>query len=41
MSGLELRGIAKTFGGVVAVKDINLALPEGKFVSFLGPSGWR
>ncbi|MFQ5785518.1 MAG: ABC transporter ATP-binding protein [Alphaproteobacteria bacterium] len=39
MSGLELRGIAKTFGPVTAVKDIDLELPEGRFVSFLGPSG--
>ncbi len=39
MSGLELRGIAKSFGPVIAVEDIDLALPQGTFVSFLGPSG--
>jgi putative spermidine/putrescine transport system ATP-binding protein len=39
MTGLELRGIVKRFGAVVAVRDIELALPAGKFVAFLGPSG--
>ncbi len=39
MSGLELRGLTKTFGPITAVSDINLSLPEGRFVSFLGPSG--
>ena len=38
MSGLELHGITKVFGNVTAVSDINLTLPEGKFISFLGPS---
>ena len=33
MSGLELHGITKLFGTVTAVRDINLDLPEGKFVS--------
>ncbi len=39
MSGLQLRGITKTFGSITAVRDIDLDLPEGTFVSFLGPSG--
>ena len=39
MSGLQLRGITKTFGPITAVSDIDLDLPEGTFVSFLGPSG--
>lgn len=39
MSGLVLNGIVKRFGSVVAVKNVNLELPKGKFISFLGPSG--
>ena len=39
MSGLVLDGIGKRFGSVVAVKNVNLDLPKGKFISFLGPSG--
>ncbi|MFQ5958693.1 MAG: ABC transporter ATP-binding protein [Alphaproteobacteria bacterium] len=39
MSGLVLDGIAKTFGSVVAVRDVNLDLPDGELISFLGPSG--
>jgi len=39
MSGLQLGGITKTFGAVTAVKNIDLALPASRFVSFLGPSG--
>jgi len=39
MSFLELTGIQKHFGPVVAVEDFNLAAEKGEFVSFLGPSG--
>ena len=39
MSFLELTGIQKHFGPVVAVEDFNLATEKGEFVSFLGPSG--
>jgi putative spermidine/putrescine transport system ATP-binding protein len=39
MAGLELKNIDKNFGSVVAVNDVNLILPDGKFVCFLGPSG--
>ena len=39
MSSLTLEGIRKQFGAVVAVRDVNLALPDGQFVCFLGPSG--
>ncbi len=37
--GLELRGIRKTFGSVVALESFDLALAQGEFVSLLGPSG--
>ncbi|GLK81479.1 putative 2-aminoethylphosphonate ABC transporter ATP-binding protein [Methylopila turkensis] len=36
---LEVRGLKKNFGGFVALKDIDLKVPRGKFVCFLGPSG--
>jgi iron(III) transport system ATP-binding protein len=36
---VELAGIAKTFGGVTALRDISLTVGEGEFVCFLGPSG--
>jgi putative spermidine/putrescine transport system ATP-binding protein len=40
MSYLTLTGIQKRFsGGVVAVRDFDLAMEKGEFVSFLGPSG--
>jgi ABC-type Fe3+/spermidine/putrescine transport system ATPase subunit len=34
-----LRNVGRTFGGVTAVDDFNLALEEGELVSLLGPSG--
>jgi ABC-type Fe3+/spermidine/putrescine transport system ATPase subunit len=36
---LELRGIAKRFGDMVAVGGVSLAVAPGEFVSLLGPSG--
>jgi putative spermidine/putrescine transport system ATP-binding protein len=39
LSGLELRGITKRFGVFTAVRDVSLAVPNGRFVCLLGPSG--
>ena len=39
MPGLILEDIQKKFGSVIAVRDVNLELPDGQFVCFLGPSG--
>jgi putative spermidine/putrescine transport system ATP-binding protein len=39
MLGLTFEKIEKQFGAVVAVRNVNLNLPHGKFVCFLGPSG--
>ena len=39
MAFLELTGIRKEFGAAVAVRDFNLDIHRGEFVSFLGPSG--
>ncbi|KRT75494.1 MAG: spermidine/putrescine ABC transporter ATPase subuni [Candidatus Rokubacteria bacterium CSP1-6] len=36
---VELDGIAKKFGDVVALKSVSLWVGEGEFVCFLGPSG--
>jgi putative spermidine/putrescine transport system ATP-binding protein len=39
MAGLYLNNIDKQFGSVTAVRDVELAIPHGRFVCFLGPSG--
>jgi putative spermidine/putrescine transport system ATP-binding protein len=39
MTHLALRNISKNFGDFVAVRDFNLNVKKGEFVSFLGPSG--
>jgi|WetSurMetagenome_2_1015567.scaffolds.fasta_scaffold05754_6 putative spermidine/putrescine transport system ATP-binding protein len=39
MTGLALENVNKNFGSVVAVQNLNLHLPHGRFVCFLGPSG--
>jgi spermidine/putrescine transport system ATP-binding protein len=36
---IELVGLAKRFGGVVAVDGIDLHMPPGEFFTMLGPSG--
>jgi putative spermidine/putrescine transport system ATP-binding protein len=39
MSYLEFTHLAKSFDGVIAVKDFSLQVEQGELVSFLGPSG--
>ncbi|HTO31795.1 MAG TPA: ABC transporter ATP-binding protein [Pararhizobium sp.] len=39
MSFLTLTSIQKSFGAVQVVKDFNMGIEKGEFVSFLGPSG--
>jgi len=39
MSGLKLEGVRRSYGPVVAVADVDLEFPTGKFVCLLGPSG--
>jgi branched-chain amino acid transport system ATP-binding protein len=36
---LEARGVAKAFGGLVAVSDVDFAIPEKGIVSIIGPNG--
>jgi ABC-type sugar transport system ATPase subunit len=39
MSVVKLEGVWKRFGDVVAVREVDLQLPEGGLTVFLGPSG--
>jgi putative spermidine/putrescine transport system ATP-binding protein len=39
MAGLHLQDIDKRFGSVIAVQNVDLHIPHGRFVCFLGPSG--
>src|SRR6188508_2091353 len=39
MAYLELQGLYRAFGPVVALQGIDLALEQGEFLSLLGPSG--
>ena len=36
---LEARGVRKTFGGLVAVNDVDLVIPERGIVGLIGPNG--
>ncbi|MBJ7602802.1 MAG: ABC transporter ATP-binding protein [Candidatus Dormibacteraeota bacterium] len=39
MSLLELDGVTRRFGGLVAVNDVDLVLEEGDVVGLIGPNG--
>jgi multiple sugar transport system ATP-binding protein len=39
MSDVQLRGVGKTFGDVIVIRDANLHIADGEFVVFVGPSG--
>jgi branched-chain amino acid transport system permease protein len=36
---LKIEGIFKSFGGVMALKDVNIEMPEGKILGIIGPNG--
>jgi ABC-type branched-subunit amino acid transport system ATPase component len=36
---LEAANVTRRFGGLVAVRDVNLVIPEGGIVSIIGPNG--
>ena len=39
MPNLQLRNVDKFYGGVHAVRDVSLEVPEGEFIVLVGPSG--
>ena len=39
MSGLEIRGLRRRFGGVTAVEDVDLDVPAGAVTALIGPNG--
>ncbi|RPJ02624.1 MAG: ATP-binding cassette domain-containing protein, partial [Chloroflexi bacterium] len=39
MAGVTYRNVTKRWGDVVAVKDLNIEIPDGEFLVFVGPSG--
>lgn len=36
---LEVNGLSKRFGGIVALRDVSFRLKEGEFVGVIGPNG--
>jgi putative spermidine/putrescine transport system ATP-binding protein len=38
-SAIDIRGVAKSFGGTTVLHDINLEIRDGEFFTMLGPSG--
>ncbi len=36
---LEVRNLQKQFGGLTAVKDVSLTVPQGKIIGLIGPNG--
>jgi ABC-type branched-subunit amino acid transport system ATPase component len=36
---LEARGVTRSFGGLVAVNAVDLAIPEGSIIGLIGPNG--
>ncbi len=39
MASVEITGLRKLYGDVVALSDINVSIPSGSFFTLLGPSG--
>ena len=39
MAILEAKGLTKTFGGLAAVKDLDLKVDEGEILGMIGPNG--
>ena len=39
MAKIEFRNVAKRFGDVEVIPDMNLVIEDGEFVALLGPSG--
>jgi multiple sugar transport system ATP-binding protein len=39
MSSIRLEQLTKDFGGLLAVNEMSLTMPDGEFIALLGPSG--
>lgn len=39
MAFLEIKGVCKSFGGLKALDDLDLAIDEGQIVALIGPNG--
>ena len=39
MAGLDLKHVAKSYGAINVIKNIDLDIEDGEFVVFVGPSG--
>ena len=39
MAVLEARDVSKSFGGLLAVSDVDLDVDEGEIVGIIGPNG--
>jgi branched-chain amino acid transport system ATP-binding protein len=36
---IELKGVSKSFGGVIANRDVSLTVPRGRITGLIGPNG--
>ena len=39
MPMLELKGVSKSFGGVMAVRNVDMSISEGEILGLIGPNG--
>ncbi len=36
---LEVQGVSRSFGGLKAVQDVSLSVPQGSLTALIGPNG--
>ena len=39
MAAIEIRNLTKSFGSLLALRDVDLAVTEGEFLTLVGPNG--